>query len=340
MATIPLIPENQQLSVSAALCPRVLAVIPGDGRGSAFIFVRRQIQALQRLGVRVEPLFFDTRKSLFSFVQNCRMLRRAVRNSGADIVHAHYGTMTALACALVVHKPLIVTFRGSDLNPEPGYSWLRTRLGIVFSQLAALRCRRVICVSQQLAGRLWWRKKGVSILPTGVDLQQFTCMERAEARRTLGWDSDEPVVLFNAGRAPAVKGLGLAHEVVSRISRRCRIRFEVMRGDVPPEKVPLLMSGADCLLVTSHSEGSPNIVKEALACALPVVSVDVGDVRERLEGVRPSRIVSRDPDEVTQAVLEILEEPVRSNGPMVARAVSDERIAEQLIALYRSVREE
>jgi glycosyltransferase involved in cell wall biosynthesis len=315
---------------------RVLAVIPGNGQGSSFIFARRQVQSLQPFAIAVEPFFFDTRKSLFTFVQNCRVLRRAAREFRPDIVHVHYGTITALGCALVMNNPLIVTLRGSDLNPEPGFSWLRTRLGIVCSQLASLRCRKVICVSRQLAARLWWRKDRIAIIPTGVDLRVFTPVGRSEARRLLGWGADESVLLFNAGRAPAVKGLDLAEEVVARLSRSRRIRFEVMRGDVLPERVPLLMSGADCLLVTSRSEGSPNVVKEALACALPVVSVDIGDVRERLEGVRPSCIVSQSPDEIAMAVHEILAKPTRSNGPEVVEVISDHHIAEQLLALYRS----
>lgn len=329
-------------SPSASVAPgsrsgsSILAVIPGDGQGSSFVFARREVHSLRSRANCVETFYFDTSKSPLTFLRSCRDLRRAVRRLRPDVVHVHYGTMTALGCALVVDRPLVVTFRGSDLNPEPGFGWLRTRVGVLCSQLAALRCTKIVCVSRQLASRLWWRRDRITILPTGVDLRVFRPMDRAQARGLLGWDPNEPVLLFNAGHAPVVKGFDLAQEVAARVLRNRRIRFEVMRGDVLPERVPLLMNAADCLLVTSRSEGSPTVVREALACALPVVSVDVGDVREQLVGIQPSRIVSRNPDEIATTVLEILAKPTRSNGPTAARGISDQHIAEQLVALYRT----
>ncbi len=317
---------------------RVVAVIPGDGQGSSFIFARRQVQSLQEAGsIEIKTFLFDTGKSLSIYLRNCHLLRRAIRSSNPDIVHAHYGTMTALACALVSSKPLLITFQGSDLNPEPGYSWLRTRSGLICSHLAAIRARQVICVSRQLAATLWWCRRGITIIPSGINLQEFVAIDRVDARRRLGWDLHEPVVLFNAGRAPIVKGLALAENVIERVRLRRQIRFEVMRGDVSPEKVPVLMSAADCLLVTSLSEGSPTVVREALACSLPVISVDVGDVRERLRGVHPSWVVSRNPEEISAVVLAILEQPVRSNGRAAAEATSHSNIARQILQLYYSM---
>lgn len=316
-------------------CLRVLAVIPGDGRGVCLIAARRQVRSLKDRGIAIDTFFFDTHRSFAAFFRGCRELRHAVRARCPDIVHVHYGTITALACSLVVNKPLIATFRGSDLQPEPGIGWLRTRLSIVCSQLAALRCTKMIAVSRALASRLWWRKQRIVVLPTGVDLRRFAPVNRQEARRRLDWHPNETVLLFNAGLAPQVKDLDLAQDAARRVSRALSIRFEVMHGDVPPERVPLYMSAADCLLVTSRSEGSPDVVKEALACALPVVSVDVGDVRERLEGIRPSRIVSRNPDEIAEAVLAILRNPTRSNGPDVAASFSEEHITGRLIELYQ-----
>ena len=317
--------------------PRVLAVIPGTGTGICLMAARRQVAALQALTVPVETSFFDTRLSPSVLFRSYRDLGQAIMRFRPDVVHVHYGTITGLICALLVNEPLVITFRGSDLNPEPGVGWLRTRLSVVCSQLAALRCRKLVCVSRQLASRLWWKSESVEIVPAGVDLETFRPIPRIEARRALGWDLEEPVLLFNAGHAPAVKGLELAEAVAARVSRSWRIRFEVMRGDVPPEQVPLRMNAADCLLVTSRSEGSPNVVKEAMACALPVVSVDVGDVRERLEGVLPSRIVGRDPEDIAESVLEILANPIRSNGRKFAAKLSHQSVAKQLLSVYEAV---
>jgi glycosyltransferase involved in cell wall biosynthesis len=114
------------------------------------------------------------------------------------------------------------------------------------------------------------------------------------------------------------------------------MRFVVLHGDVAPEIIPIMMNAADCLLLTSDSEGSPTVVQEALACSLPVVSVDVGDVRQRLEGVCPSRIVDRNPEDLGKALAEILICGRRSNGSSRVRDVSCSAVAEQTIRVYRT----
>jgi glycosyltransferase involved in cell wall biosynthesis len=111
-----------------------------------------------------------------------------------------------------------------------------------------------------------------------------------------------------------------------------------MRGDISPDRVPLYMNAADCLLVTSDYEGSPYIVKEAIACNLPVVSVDAGDIRQQLEPVAPSRIVSsRDAEELGRAVTEILKLQRRTNGWQHIQQFSQEREAGKIVAIYEQV---
>jgi teichuronic acid biosynthesis glycosyltransferase TuaC len=97
------------------------------------------------------------------------------------------------------------------------------------------------------------------------------------------------------------------------------------------------MNAADCLLLTSDYEGSPTVIKEALACGLPIVSVDVGDVRDRLKGVSPSRIVGRDPVEIAAALESVLSLGERSNGPSLVSEVSDKKIAWKIRSVYERI---
>ena len=110
-----------------------------------------------------------------------------------------------------------------------------------------------------------------------------------------------------------------------------------MNGGTPPERVPALMNAADCLLVTSDSEGSPTVVQEALACDLPVISVDVGDTRERLRGVSHSRIVARDPEALGAALAEILAHPERSDGHGKVKEFCAQTIAADLRRIYEEL---
>src|SRR5207247_7631280 len=191
--------------------------------------------------------------------------------------------------------------------------------------IASLRASRAICVSEQLKGRLLWAKARTTVIPTGVDTQLFYPRSRNTARAEIGLPVDERVVLFNASSNPRIKRLDLARAAVDRARSLCgAIRFEVLEGATDPKVVPLLLNAADCLLVTSDWEGSPNIVKEAIACNLPVVSVDVGDVAERLEGVDPSRIADREVADLAAAMAAIVGTGARSNGRERLRQLSQQ----------------
>ena len=127
-----------------------------------------------------------------------------------------------------------------------------------------------------------------TVIPNGVDPDRFLPIERGEARRQLGWADDERVALFAADPAVERKRHWLASAACERAARELDgVRLEVA-ANVPPDRMPVLMSAADCLLMTSVHEGSPNVVKEALMCDLPVVATPVGDVPERLADVDPS----------------------------------------------------
>jgi teichuronic acid biosynthesis glycosyltransferase TuaC len=312
---------------------RVLFVIPGRPEGSSMVFSRNEVRRLQGAGVVGKVFFLDRQRR--SFVEVVRELRRAAAEFRPDAIHAHFGSLTAFVCALLWRIPLIITYRGSDLNKSPADGVLRSTAQRVLSQLASLRAKAIICVSDQLRERLWWRSRRAVVIPSGVDLDIFRPTPRDEARRALGWREDESVVLFNAGVQAAVKRLDLASDAVRVAERTLRsIRFHVLRGGVRQEDIPLLMSASDCLLVTSDNEGSPDIVKEALACNLPIVSVDVGDVAQRLLGVSHSEIAGRNPDALGAALIRILSENARSNGRAQAEKLAAPRVTEAILKVY------
>lgn len=324
---------------------RVLFVIPGDGQGSSMIFVRRESETLAREGVEVHLFYLGSRTSPRALWGELRRFRKELVRLRPAVVHAHFGTVTALFAALACgFLPLVVTFRGGDLNPAPpSYRWpakARAACGCLFSQLAALRAQRIICVSRELGGRLWWRRGAVLILPTGVDENVFRPWSRTLARQRLGWEERERVVLFNAGHDVLVKRLDLARAAVEKARLGIpSLRLEILDGSVPPSLLPEMMNAADCLLLTSVSEGSPTVVQEALACDLPVVTVQVGDVVERLRGVRDSTVASADASVLGHALARIVDPPRRSNGSLKVAEFSARPIARRIKAIYRELAE-
>jgi glycosyltransferase involved in cell wall biosynthesis len=205
----------------------------------------------------------------------------------------------------------------------------------MLSQLAALRANRIICVSRQLKERLWWNRSRAQVLPSGVDTARFHPLGKNEVRVRLGWTENDKVVISSAGTDPARKGLHLAQASIEVAESLCgKIRFVVLDGHTKHCDMPIVLNAADCFLLTSDSEGSPNVVKESIACGLPVISVDVGDVKERLLQVHPSRIVSRDPRDIGQALAEILMKPERSNGAQSIQELSAEKFAQRVLQVY------
>lgn len=316
---------------------RVLAVTPLPSSRASMVHVTRQVASLEAAGVACQTFMVASRTSLQIVLREWRRLRREIQAFQPHIVHAHYGTLTAFLAILSTALPVIITYRGSDLNSNRSRGWLREAVGTLLSQFAALRAARIICVSNQLKDKLWWRRDRVSVIPTGVDTTLFYPRDLHEVRRELGWGENERIVLFNAGD-PVCKRLDLALAAVQFSESLCgRIRFIVLDGNVSPDLIPSMMNGADCLLLTSDWEGSPNVIKEALVCNLPIVSVDVGDVRERLEHIHPSAIVPRDSREIGKAISDALKQGQRSNGHESGNAPSTEVVAERIVSLYRTL---
>ena len=316
--------------------PRILWVLPGPLAGLRMIFAKRQLRALVMSAADVHSTHLSDWQSSSALFRNLQRLRAAVRNINPDIIHAQYGSWLAAMCGLITAKPLIVTYRGSDLYPAASSGRLRGYIGCFLSQLAALRATEIVCVSRSLRDRLWWRRCRATIIPSPVDLDEFFPTPRDEARSALGWGT-EPTVLFNAGQDPVTKDLKLAQQAIAIAGKLIGpIKFSVLNGTVRPDAVGLRLNAADCLLVTSRYEGSPNIVKEALACNLPVVSTDVGDVAERLQSVFPSIIAQRDAAAIGQAVALVLSLNRRSNGRNTTAAFSVLQTTERLRRLYES----
>ena len=317
----------------------VLFVIPGESAGASMIFVKRQAKSLIQIGVCVKQFFIASRTSPVLVLREGLRLWREIVSSRPEIMHAQYGTVTSFlctVCALFTNTRLVITFRGSDLNPSTGVSRIRAIFGVILSQISSLYAWQIICVSDQLKSRLWFKKEKAFVIPSGINLQLFCEIPQVQARERLGISTVNKLVLFNASNFRKVKRFDIASEVIKIIRVKGQnAELLVLKGTINPEDVPLYINASDCLLVTSDREGSPNIVKEAMACNLPVISVDVGDVRERLLDVVPSVVVSvQDPLIIAEKVMEVLALGKRSNGREKLEEISEEKVAGKIKMLY------
>ena len=316
---------------------RVMSVVPGAGEGSSMVFCRRVIEATACHGIETRTFHLASRTSPIVLFRERRRFRNLVREFAPHVVHAQYGTTTSLFCALMSPVPLVVTFRGSDLNPTPSLPRFLVWTKTFMSRLSAARARVSICVSEELRGRLWWGRDRAIVLPSGVDTAVFHPRSREQSRRSLGW-GDEPVVLFYSGRHPRVKRLDLARAAVALLADRLSgARLCEMDGSIDPADVPVYMSAADCFLMTSDYEGSPTVVQEAKACDLPVVSVKVGDIEEQLAGVANCAVSERDPTDLADALFGVLQRGERSDGSHHVETASLVHIGAATAEIYKSL---
>lgn len=240
-----------------------------------------------------------------------------------DLIHANYG-LTAPAALAQPNLPVVLSLWGSDLLGRYG------RL----SRWCANHADAVIVMSPEMAAELDCE---AVVIPHGVDLDRFQPAPQRRARERVGWRHDARHVLFPYPESREVKNYARAERVVERARKRFPgdIELHTLHG-VPHSEMPAYMNAADVLLLTSTREGSPNSVKEALACNLPVVATDVGDVAARLSGVDHSTVASSD-DQLVDGVVSVLRADARSNGRSRARELSLEQMGERIEAVYRSV---
>jgi teichuronic acid biosynthesis glycosyltransferase TuaC len=301
------------------------------------IFVQRQVESLRAAGLSCDVLYirgWATQRAYLSAAM--RLALSSVTWRGRyRLVHAH-AAESGFAARCHLGTPVIVSYVGDDVLGDRDAegtltrdAQLRTRLIRLHSQLYTATITKSKVMEDALPART--RRKNF-VVPNGVDRELFAPRARDEARAELGW-GDEPVALFAATKpyGPA-KRLALAQAACTASGVRLHVA-----ADVDPSTMPVLMSAADCLLVTSAVEGSPNTVKEAITCNLPVIATAVGDIPERLVGVEPSWLCAPVEGDLPEALRACLAAGLRSNGRSVAAGLDERRTAERLLEIYAQV---
>jgi glycosyltransferase involved in cell wall biosynthesis len=295
------------------------------------IFVSEQVCELRRLpGVEVDVELVKGFAGAFAYLTTMPRIIRTVVRGRYDVVHYHFG-LTAWSAPLVrrlTKAKIVATLHGSDVC---GPKWMN-----LVSVFATRFCDAVVSVSEEIAARIPVISGRSVVIPCGVDVEFF----QPELKR--GEQKSARLVVFPSSPSRPEKDYDLFRQVLERIRRALpdlNIEERWIDG-MSRIEVRSLLQRAHILILTSKREGSPQVVKEAMACALPIVSVNVGDVGRLLGGVAQCVVSdSRDPDILSSAAIEILSSESRSNGPERLRefgyAASD--VAGELLKVYRSI---
>ena len=297
----------------------------------------RQMASLRAAGVEVEVLEVRGLPKL-KYLQALRRLHQRVGE--VDLVHPHYGFCGWLArCQR--RKPVVVSFMGDDLLGTPdarGRVKPLSRLVVQLNRCFARTVDAVVVKSREMAEVV--QPVRAHVVANGVDMDLFRPVAARAARAELGWPEGVRYVLFAGNPANPRKGYPLAEATIALTKQRVDAPLKLVAlRNVPPERVPLYMNACDAMLMTSLIEGSPNVVKEAMACNLPVVSVPVGDVAELFDGAAGYRLCPRDAHALADALVASLTERQNVEGRLALqrKRLDLESVAQRLLTIYADV---
>ncbi len=303
---------------------KVLFIASGN-KGAATPIVQNQGDALVAEGVDVE-YFLIRGKGIKGYLRNVKPLRTYLSEHTYDTIHAHY-SLSAFVASLAGAKPLVVSLMGSDVKATGWYKFIIRLFAKLF------RWKTIIVKSSDMYRSLGMKR--AIVIPNGVNLERFKLMDKEECQMRLGWDAAKKHVLFPANASRPEKDYALAERACALLDKVELHAFE----RIPNTETPYWYNAADVVLMTSKWEGSPNAIKEAMACSRPIVCTNVGDVEERMTGVDGAFVAqSREPKEIAQLLIQAISfSGTKGRDRIIADGLDAHEVNLKLIKIYESI---
>jgi len=287
-------------------------------------FVQEQVEGLRMRGLDVDVLVVGGKRRKLSYIDGVQRFRRHLHQRQYDLIHAHY-VFSGIVARLQRGCPLLVSFHGA----AEMVGWV----GLLCKMLAPL-ADAVTVTSLEHKAQLG--RKDAYIIPCGVDLDLFVPMPKEEARQRLGLPLEKKLVLF-VGILRPEKRLDVIQAAVQMLQHEDESIELIIATGQPHERIPLYMNACDVLALASDYEGSPVVIKEAMACNLPIVSVDVGDVAQMIGGTEGCYVCQREPVDMAQKLKLALGRGQRTNGRRVAQRLGLDTTIDSLLHIYEGL---
>lgn len=307
---------------------KVLFVASGNKAvGTISAFISSQYESLQQEGVEMS-LFAVRGHGIKGYLKNLALLRSLIKQGKPDVVHAHYsacGYLSSIA-SLGLRTKVVVSILGSFPKKSFKLYFVRFCIDHVWNT--------TIVKSERTRNQL---NRNLPVVPNGVNLSQFELINQDEARRQLGLEPALKYVIFMSNPSRPEKNYSLAELSVKYLNDNTVNLIPVF--DKPHYEVVKYMCAADVLIMTSYNEGSPNVIKEAMACNCPIVTTDVGDVKWVTDGVEGTYVASTyEPTEIAQLLRKAVNFPNRTKGreKIIKLKLTTEETAKRLCGIYSS----
>lgn len=269
---------------------KILYVCSGNFKGefeTSHVFIHEQMMSMRALG-HICDLFLIKGKGIKGYLSNISKLRKSIKSNKYDVIHGIYG-LSGILTLFQSRAKVVNSFIGSDT-----YTYRR-----FISAFVSCMSDFSIFVESTMPARLFIKKK-FDIIPFGINLDQIRPLDKTEARLRLGFDPEARIVLFASSFNRIEKNYSLASQAIKLVDTKILV-LELGKS-FSREEINLIFNSADIFLMTSFHEGSPQVIKEAMACNLPIVTTDVGDVRQIVEKTAGCYITSYTPEDVASKI--------------------------------------
>lgn len=300
---------------------KVTNMYPTEERPHFGIFVRQETESLRRLGIEVDVLFVDGKGGRLNYLRGFTRFWRRLREREYDLIHAHY-IFAGMIARAQWRRPVVLTHHG----PEVFITWERHLCRALTRYFDS-----VIVRTEEMKQRLGYND--VTIIPGGINMDKFRPMPADECRMRLGLPAGKRLILW-AGEQRWEKRFELASQAMELLGERVPDVELVPLSGMPHWLVPQYMNACDALMLTSEHEGSPNVVKEAMACNLPVVATGVGDVPEIIGHTEGCHICRLDAPDLARKLEAALAFGGRTRGRDAVAHLDLETVARRIADVY------
>lgn len=285
-------------------------------------FITEQVDAMAARGIEF-GYFYIRGKGIRSYISSYKKYKKQIAIHKPEIIHAHYG-LSGFFANWQRKVPVVTTYHGGDIN------YKRSR---PISKMASWLSQYNIYVSKKLANKAGAKKK-FKVQPCGINLGIFQPIEKQLAREKMNLDLSKTYVLFASAFSNPIKNATLAKEAIKKTG--IDIQLLELKG-YPREEVMLMLNACDVALLTSFSEGSPQFIKEAMACNCPIVSANVGSVEEIIDGTAGCYLADPNSDDVCEKLKQAIDFGKRTNGHLGVTHLDNSLVADKIISIYHTI---